>query len=74
MEMPNALLILDDGLARRIARSQELHITGTVGILCAAKQHGLLASVKESLEALLHVGFRLHPSLYQEICRISGEG
>jgi len=46
MEMPDSLLILDDGLARRIARSQNLRITGTVGILCAAKQHGLLASVK----------------------------
>lgn len=73
MELPESLLILDDGLARRIARSHAMHITGTIGILCAAKRHGLLSNVKESLDALLHVGFRLRPSLYQDVCQISGE-
>ncbi len=73
MELTDPLLILDDGLARRIARSHALHITGTIGILCAAKRHGLLSNVKESLDALLLVGFRMRPALYQEICRMSGE-
>ncbi len=73
LELPESLLVLNDGLARRIARSHDMRITGTIGILCAAKRQGLLSNVKESLDALLQVGFRMRSSLYQEICHISGE-
>ena len=73
MEVKNTLLILDDGLARRIAGSLGLRLTGTVGILCAAKREGLINNARECLDALLCVGFRLRPSLYQEICKLSGD-
>ncbi|MBN1423030.1 DUF3368 domain-containing protein [Candidatus Fermentibacteria bacterium] len=69
----DVLLVLDDGLARRIARVHGLAMTGTTGILTAAKRDGLLPLVAPMLEALLGAGFYLRPEVCRETCRISDE-
>jgi len=52
LELPASLLILDDGLGRRIARLNGLAFTGTLGVLLRAKQAGLLDSIRPTLEKL----------------------
>jgi predicted nucleic acid-binding protein len=70
---PAALILIDDGLGRRIAGAHSIRMTGTAGILCAGKRAGLLQKVQPELDALLRVGFYLRPAIYREICRLSGE-
>jgi predicted nucleic acid-binding protein len=50
LELPGSLLILDDGLGRRIGRLNGLAFTGTLGVLLRAKQAGLLDSIRPTLE------------------------
>ena len=51
--------ILDDGAARRCARSFSLPITGTLSIVILAKQYGLIDSAAQVLQALQSNDFRL---------------
>ena len=69
-----SLLLLDDGLARRIAALLELSFTGTIGLLVKAKQVGALDSVLPSLEALRKSTFRVSDELLRWAAREAGEG
>jgi len=60
------LLILDDRAARQQAQAQGLTVAGSVGVLLAADQQGLL-DFKQALDELLATGFRLRPSEYQRV-------
>ena len=62
LEFPGSLLLLDDRLARRRARSLGLRFTGTLGVVVKAKQVGLLAGVGPVLDRLLVLGFRASPA------------
>ena len=74
LERPGSRLILDDTLARRIARLHNLSVTGTVGVLVKAKQSGLLNAVLPVLSILRSAGLWLSDSLIAEVLRQSGEG
>ena len=52
LEMKNAVVILDDALARRVAISLDLRLTGTLGLLLDAKQAGLITAVAPFLDML----------------------
>ena len=65
LEIHASLLIVDDLQARRLATSLGLSIIGTTGLLLAAKQKGLIAEIRGPLDALITLGFRLHPDLYR---------
>jgi predicted nucleic acid-binding protein len=72
---PKHLLILDDGLGRRIAHLRALTYTGTLGVLVRAKQKGLLAAVRPVIEALqARTSMRLSPNLIEWVLRAAGEG
>jgi predicted nucleic acid-binding protein len=58
--------ILDDGMARRCARSLSIKLTGTLSIVLLAKQHGLVESAAQLLHALQNNGFRLDDSVIRE--------
>ena len=45
LETQDALLLLDDRDARRYARTLELEISGTLGLLLRAKERGVLDDV-----------------------------
>jgi len=64
MEKSADLCVLDDLLARKHARRFELNITGTVGILIAAKKRGFINSVKPLLDSLVAVGMHISEDLY----------
>jgi len=56
---PNALLLLDDGRARRFGRLLALRMTGTVGVLARATREGLVPRLAPLLDRLDALGFRL---------------
>ena len=62
-----SLLILDDRLARRFARKQNLSIIGTVRLLDLAEQHGLIESAEHSIQQLRQIGYRISIELLQMI-------
>lgn len=67
------LILLDDYEARELARTYELKITGTVGLLIKAKHEGEISSIGEMLNELRRTGFWLSDDLYAKILRDEGE-
>jgi predicted nucleic acid-binding protein len=66
--------ILDDGAARKCARSFSLPLKGTLSVLILAQQRGLIPSASEVLRALLQNGFRLDEQIIREaLYRTLGE-
>ena len=55
----NWVAVLDDGAARRCARSLSLKITGTLAVVLLAKQYGLIDSAAQVLHDLRSADFRL---------------
>ena len=68
----NALLILDDGLARRHAKVVGVTLTGTLGVLIKAKTAGHIPMVAP-LVSRLTVGFRLSEQTRDEILKLAKE-
>ena len=60
-------------LARRAADELGLVVTGTVGVLLAAKRHGLIHRVRPLVDLLVQKSFFVGPELYAEIVRLAGE-
>ncbi len=71
---PTWTAILDDAAARKCARSFSLSIKGTLAIVLLAKQHGLIPSAAQIVQALIGVGFRLDDRIIREaLARTVGE-
>jgi predicted nucleic acid-binding protein len=73
MQIPGALLILDDGLARAYARDLKLQFTGTLGVLLRAKADGRISSMNAVIERLCALGFRLSPRTRAAVLKLAGE-
>jgi predicted nucleic acid-binding protein len=58
-ETDNAVLILDDGNARKFAKNLGLEITGTIGIIRSAYQNGIITDIKKILADLREYNFRI---------------
>ena len=56
LEDPGRIVLLDDALARRIARAAELRVWGTLKILLEAKAQGLTGSIEPLIERLKNTG------------------
>jgi predicted nucleic acid-binding protein len=56
---PKWAAVLDDGAARRCARSLSLLITGTLAVVLLAKRYGLITSAAQVLHDLRGADFRL---------------
>ncbi|MCL2704378.1 MAG: DUF3368 domain-containing protein [Defluviitaleaceae bacterium] len=67
MELSADLCILDDLLARKYARNIGLNITGTLGILLAAKGKGFITDVKPEIDKLIQIGMYISSDLYTSI-------
>lgn len=59
LEIPEAIVVLDDALARDMAAALNLPLTGTLGLLLDAKQAGLISKVCPLLDKLQALRFRL---------------
>jgi predicted nucleic acid-binding protein len=67
------LVILDDRAARRVALARRLVVTGTFGVLIAAKQAGHLAAIRPTLDTMIAQGRRIGSALRAELLRLAGE-
>lgn len=61
-------LILDDGDARKVAKSFGLRIIGVLGLMVWAKRHGLIQDLAAAIDELRRTtGFRVSPQLLSQI-------
>ncbi|MBI4670071.1 MAG: DUF3368 domain-containing protein [Chloroflexi bacterium] len=68
-----ATLLIDERRGRTIAETYNVPITGTVGILIAAKQNGNLETITPLLDEMMRTGVRLSQRLYNTARKIVGE-
>lgn len=73
LETPDSVCVLDDALARQVARTLELRITGTLGILIDAKRAGLVSAVRPLLDQLHSLGFRLAAHTRAAVLKLTSE-
>lgn len=73
LEIPGAIAILDDGLARRVATSQRIPLTGTLGLLLDGKKAGLIPSIAPLLTRLNELSFRVSPATQQAVLKLANE-
>ena len=63
LETKNALLIIDDYKARKLAKSLNIDYIGTIKILILAKQKGIIPEIKPLLEKIKITNFRISADL-----------
>jgi predicted nucleic acid-binding protein len=73
IEEPGSLVILDDRLAREVARMRNIRITGTAGVLLKAKQEGHISAVASLLNRLIELDFRLSDDVKARILMLAQE-
>lgn len=66
-------MLLDDGAARRVARSRGLPHVGTVGLVALAKATGLCASARVPFRQRLDGDFRIDRAIVNAVLRDLGE-
>ncbi len=73
LELREAVVVLDDALARRMAEALGLRLTGTLGVLLDAKRAGLIPAVGPLLDRLQALRFRLAPHTRAAVLELAGE-
>lgn len=66
-------LFVDERRARIAARKRAVPVLGTGRVLLAAKQRGLIANVRDCLDALRGAGYRLSDDLCTRLLELSDE-
>jgi predicted nucleic acid-binding protein len=66
-ETDNPLLILDDGKARRYAKSMDLNVTGTLGVIIKSYELGLIEDALSAIKKLKSIGFRVPNDIENEL-------
>jgi predicted nucleic acid-binding protein len=74
LKRPGALVILDDGQARKAARELGLLLAGTIGVIEAAKSRALIPAVVPLFHALRPAGSYVEESLLRQAAVRAGEG
>jgi predicted nucleic acid-binding protein len=69
----DALILMDDGLARAHAPVLGLRITGTLGVILRAKREGRISALAPLLKQLQDEGFRIAVATRAEVLRLAGE-
>ena len=57
-ELPQSIVVIDDLKARKVAKSLNLQITGSLGILVKAKQKGYVERLAQVLDDVQQTDFR----------------
>ncbi len=73
LETKDTIVVLDDALARQVAESLRLPLTGTLSLLLDAKRHSLIPAVGPLLEQLGALGFRLAAHTRMAVLKLAGE-
>lgn len=72
-ELKAGTIIMDDKLGRRVAKLRDIKVVGTLRILVAAKEKGLITAVRPLIEKLKENGFWLSNNVYKAILREARE-
>ena len=67
LEIKNSILIIDEVKGRKIAKSFDLDIIGTIGILLLADKKGLITDVLSTILKMVNRGFRLSDTLLNKL-------
>jgi predicted nucleic acid-binding protein len=73
LESSDAVVVLDDALARQVAEMLDIRLTGTLGLLLDAKRAGLVPAVAPLLDKLQRLRFRLAPRTRAAVLKLAGE-
>ena len=73
LEESDSLAIIDEKLARKIARLRGLRVTGTAGVLLKANQEGHILAVKPFIDRLQEIHFHLSDNVRTLILSIAEE-
>jgi predicted nucleic acid-binding protein len=65
--------ILDDAAARRVARTLNLPLIGTIGLIILAKQRSLIPSISDALQSLKDSGLWISEDLVKFALQQTGE-
>ena len=72
-ELNADILLLDEKKARKVGQANSMKIIGTIGVLQAAKDRGLISDMKTQLDKLIENGIWLDKKLYQTVLQNNGE-
>jgi predicted nucleic acid-binding protein len=67
LEIPDAILIMDDAEGRRVARRLGLRVTGLLGILIEAKARRVIPAVNPLLDQLVAEGLWLSEAMRRRV-------
>ena len=73
LEVSDAMVLMDDGRARRVGQRLGIRMTGTVGVLVRATREGILSQLSPVLDQLAELGFRLSGEARTIALRAVGE-
>jgi len=73
LEIPDAILIMDDAEGRRMAQSLGLRVTGLLGILIEAKARRIVPAVNPLLDQLVAEGLWLSEAMRRNVLDAVGE-
>jgi predicted nucleic acid-binding protein len=66
-------LLIDDKRGRKVAKINEINTIGSLGVLLAAKQKGLIQEIKPYIDKIKESRIFLSPSLIQMVLEIAKE-
>ena len=66
-EHENSLLIIDEIKGRKAAKEMGISVTGSLGVLVAAKNNGHIQTVKPLIEKIQKTNFRISKELIEQV-------
>jgi len=72
-ELDSPLLIIDDSKAKQYARHLGIQVTGTFGVLLAAKDVGIIQQISPIFEKIAQTNFRFDDKVRQMVLKLAGE-
>lgn len=73
LERREAVVVIDDALARRVAETLDLQFTGTLGLILDAKRSALISQIAPLLDRLDNLRFHLDPRTRKAVLKLAGE-
>lgn len=73
VELKARLVVIDERKGRHYANRLGISLTGTIGVLLAAKEKGLITAIFPSIEQLFNKGLYLSPTVVERALEIAGE-
>jgi predicted nucleic acid-binding protein len=73
LENPTLVVLLDDALARRIAKAAKLIVMGTLKVLLEAKAQGLTTAIEPLIDRLKDVGMWISDDVERRILTLARE-